>query len=1326
MNKYFLAQRIVFLLIMVSGMTLGALAQTETNVEALLEFARIKKIEAEKDKAEAIEWARQNNMPVRQVLLDGTEIELMAIKDGRPIFYITDNYGAAVTTRADKLWPGGSLGLSLDGSGYDKLGVWDCGDVLLTHDEFTDAGSSRVYDMDGSSSVSDHATHVSGTLIAHGVDGQAKGMGYNGELDAYEWTNDETEMAVAAAAGMEISNHSYSTAAGWYIWGYIGQTPIWRWAGDSDIDPDEDYQFGFYDLFSQDWDQIAYDAPYYLIVKSAGNDRGQGPSYAGTGSDPPVDGYPDGYDCIAHQALGKNVLTVGAVSEVLNYAGPASVAMSDFSSWGPVDDGRIKPDIVAKGVDVYSCVGTGNSDYDTYGGTSMASPNTAGTLALLQKYYQDLNSGTRMRAATLKALAIHTADECGSFDGPDYRFGWGLVNAERAAYKIKEDDTEKNVIDETTLSDGSTWTRDVTVSGNSPLRVTIVWTDIPGTPVSAALDPPDIMLVNDLDLSISDGSKATYYPYSLDQNNPSNAATATAENDVDNVEMVYIDNTTAGTYTITVDHDGTLSSPQAFSIVISGINEFTTPPACASSFTSPGDAATDVPLNPTLMWSEVGNADSYILHIGSDGGGSTTPTNVLNGCPVGTNSYDVTGLDPNTTYYVQVFPQNNVGTSSGCSIWSFTTLSAITLPYTENWDGVTVPNTVAGWTTENYSSADWVSTNLLSYSGSNCLICFHDAGGGLAFYTAMDNWHFTPPIYMVAGNEYDISFYQRIYNNITTESFELKAGLIASEYHMIQSISNYNGISNTSFIMRSSSFIAPTTNYYYFGFHAYSSNGLGIFIDNLSISETDNTSTWDGSETDGDWTNTDNWSSGVPVDGDHAIIPGSLPITNYPTIQSGDGAHVDYITIEDGGSLIGAEHLTVDGSAFMQRYFSPYSNVADVDGWHIISSPMQGMPITGTDFVPGSWSPHLDDLFVWDENDYYWRNYKVHYYSPFLPGKGYLHSVETGATKEFYGDFNIIDLEIDTLSYTPGMGDGYHMIGNPYQSALIWNDVNWELNNVMEQAKILKNDGTGYEDLGAGGVMAANQGFFIKLLSANYNLTIPLLSRVHSDIAFQKSSSEIIKLKAILEDDRYISINIGLNNQATLGFDAAFDGYHMSFTGIADMYSYHEGDRLSTNYIPYPDDLLSLPVIFHPYQNRDYVMKAENIELVLPEYEITLEDKKASQVVDLRETEAYAFSSNKNDDPERFVLHLKNATGIRDGLNENGISMYMENKELNILVEQPVQGQVSVINAMGQIIYHGELERKGINRYKLNVSPGAYLVRVLGPGLNYTGKIAIR
>ena len=183
------------------------------------------------------------------------------------------------------------------------------------------------------------------------------------------------------------------------------------------------------------------------------------------------------------------------------------------------------------------------------------------------------------------------------------------------------------------------------------------------------------------------------------------------------------------------------------------------------------------------------------------------------------------------------------------------------------------------------------------------------------------------------------------------------------------------------------------------------------------------TSNWNGSATDGDWTNANNWSQGVPGDGYHAIIPGGQDY--YPTIQSGDGAHVDYITIEDSGSLIGAEYLTVDRKAFMQRYFSPYTSVDSVDGWHIISSPMLAMPITGTDFVPGN----LDDLFIWDEEGYIWLNYKEHLFSPFEVGKGYLHAVETAATKEFYGDFNEDNVTFTNLSLTPSMGNGYHMLG---------------------------------------------------------------------------------------------------------------------------------------------------------------------------------------------------------------------------------------------------------------------------------------------------------
>lgn len=120
--------------------------------------------------------------------------------------------------------------------------------------------------------------------------------------------------------------------------------------------------------------------------------------------------------------VAKNILTVGAVNDVnggyLPLQGPASVQMTGFSSYGPTDDGRIKPDLVANGWLLLSTWGEPNY-FAVIAGTSMAAPSVAGSLLLVQEHYEDMHgSDDFMRAATLKALAIHSADETGAADGP--------------------------------------------------------------------------------------------------------------------------------------------------------------------------------------------------------------------------------------------------------------------------------------------------------------------------------------------------------------------------------------------------------------------------------------------------------------------------------------------------------------------------------------------------------------------------------------------------------------------------------------------------------------------------------------------------------------------------------------------------------------------------------------------------------------------------------------------------------------------------------------------------------------------------------------------
>ena len=108
----------------------------------------------------------------------------------------------------------------------------------------------------------------------------------------------------------------------------------------------------------------------------------------------------------------------------------SKATISSFSSTGPTDDGRIKPDLVANGVNLTS-TDIGGYDYLTISGTSMSSPNACGSATLLVDQYKRLFGGA-MRASTLKALLIQTADDIGN-PGPDYFFGWGLINVKRAA-----------------------------------------------------------------------------------------------------------------------------------------------------------------------------------------------------------------------------------------------------------------------------------------------------------------------------------------------------------------------------------------------------------------------------------------------------------------------------------------------------------------------------------------------------------------------------------------------------------------------------------------------------------------------------------------------------------------------------------------------------------------------------------------------------------------------------------------------------------------------------------------------------------------------------
>lgn len=500
-------------------------------------------------------YAFERDILIREVLDNGSTVSLIRIMpSGTLEYYKTFNQKAAENVGTIKLRPRAELSLNLTGKNM-LIGIWDSGSTNVEHQEFGD----RV-EIKDNIPFDDHGTHVAGTIAAAGVNPQAKGMAYEAHLFAYEFNNDNSEMAAEAADGLLISNHSYGLRTGWDVTsGGAG----WQWFGDPSVSNVEDYRFGYYDASnSRVWDDIAFNAPYYLIIKAAGNDR----TDIGDGSRPP-----DGpYDCLEPKSVAKNILTIGAVEHLtVDYTGSDDVVMSAFSSWGPTDDGRIKPDISAIGVDVFSALSGGVDVYGLLSGTSMSAPNATGSLALLQEYYAQLYSGASMRSATLKGLIIHTANEAGNNPGPDYEYGWGLLAVDKAANMITRNDGKDFIINELNLIEDDSIVVKVNSDGTQALVATICWTDVPGVPAPIGLNPSNLMLINDLDLRIYDEDDSVYLPWILDPSTPDKGASF-GDNFRDNVEKVEISIPDPGEYTIVIKHKNELrNNNQDFSLIVS-------------------------------------------------------------------------------------------------------------------------------------------------------------------------------------------------------------------------------------------------------------------------------------------------------------------------------------------------------------------------------------------------------------------------------------------------------------------------------------------------------------------------------------------------------------------------------------------------------------------------------------------------------------------------------------------------------------------------------------------------------------------------------------
>ncbi|MDK2910943.1 MAG: hypothetical protein PWR20_2511 [Bacteroidales bacterium] len=488
----------------------------------------------------------------------------------------------------------------------------------------------------------------------------------------------------------------------------------------------------------------------------------------------------------------------------------------------------------------------------------------------------------------------------------------------------------------------------------------------------------------------------------------------------------------------------------------------------------------------------------------------------------------------------------------------------------------------------------------------------------------------------------------------------------------------------------------------------------------------------------GNWNNASTWSpSGIPNQYYNVTISAGNPVTITSDDEKCNNLTIDAtssLTINENKSLTVNGTLTNNGtltlksdatgtgslihnttgvSATVERYIAGHGNVNDA-GWHLLSSPVATFNISGSTFVPGT----NDDLYGWSETTNTWLNYKAGAPTQIVPGTGYLVAYENTGTKTFSGDLNVSDVSLSNLSYTTGQGNGWHLLGNPFASALEWNNGNWSLNNVAGTAKIWNSSSKSYTDILANGIIPSAQGFFVQVDNNTNGLTIPASARVHSSQAWYKNSdAPMLKLIARPTDGSSAQETlIRIEPEATPGNDPYWDSRFLA--GYApQLYSMADGVKLSTNALPSISEAMEIPLGFQKNQHNNFTIELSDNSLSAV---VLLKDLKTGITHNLAQQPVYTFTSAEGDDPLRFKLAFA-SVGLEPV--QHDLVPYAWYAAGMLHFRNVENGSwVEVYAANGQRIMHEQYKGDAIS---LKVAPGVYMVKIAEAKQQNVQKIVI-
>ena len=476
----------------------------------------------------------------------------------------------------------------------------------------------------------------------------------------------------------------------------------------------------------------------------------------------------------------------------------------------------------------------------------------------------------------------------------------------------------------------------------------------------------------------------------------------------------------------------------------------------------------------------------------------------------------------------------------------------------------------------------------------------------------------------------------------------------------------------------------------------------------------------------------------IEADASLTLTPASyLTVSGTLTNNSGTNGLVLQSTVDGTASLI---HSTATIEATAQRYIAAWPVNDKYHGWHFLSSPVGAQAISPS-FVNISGTMSADvDLYKWSEPENLWINIKNNSntynqgtgstnwsndVSPqFETGKGYLTAYGTIQTKQFIGNLNVANVAITGMTYTTGKTyRGWHLVGNPFSSAIKWGQGDWVKTNIAAVPQIWNETSASYKVLKGDGIIPAQNGFMVFVTEGHTGaLTIPANARLHSDSAWYKNSASINEIILTARDPEGLTAQetiISINPEATQDFDLEYDSYFMA--GFAPMfYSTSQGKLFALNSLPELTDELVVPMGFVKNQNSSFsIQLTQNTT----DHTLYLEDIKTNVVHNISET-PYTFLSTAGDNPNRFLLKF-GSVGIDETPVTPVINAWYSRGILNVKTNEGITN-IGIFNIQGQQLQNYQLFGSGLQTVSINLPTGVYFARLINDGNMQTVKIIIQ